>query len=61
MYMATRCSSSFVFCTAPKSFALMDVLITGSKPGKIADSIACYVRFAHEPIYLRVEAEIKVS
>lgn len=37
----------------------MDVLITGSRPGKIVDDIACHVEHAEEPIYLHVEAEIK--
>lgn len=38
----------------------MDVLITGVKPGKLIDDIACYVEFANEPVHLHVEAEIKV-
>ena len=44
---------------APKSFALMDVLITGVKPGKLVDDIACYVENAQEPVYLHVEADVK--
>jgi hypothetical protein len=38
----------------------MDVLITGTKPGKIVDDIPCFVEYADEPIYLHVEADIKV-
>jgi len=45
---------------APKSYALMEALITGAKPGKLVDDIPCYVEFADEPIYLHVEADIKV-
>jgi hypothetical protein len=45
---------------APKSYALMEALITGTKPGKLIDDIPCYVEFADEPIYLHVEADIKV-
>ena len=48
----------FVF-KAPKSYALMDVLITGTKPGKIVEDIPCFVEFAEEPIYFHIEAEIK--
>ncbi|CAF0775579.1 unnamed protein product [Brachionus calyciflorus] len=44
---------------APKSYALMDVMITGLVPGKIVDDMACYVEFADEPIYLHIETEIK--
>lgn len=44
---------------APKSYALMDVLITGLQPGKVLEDIACFVEFADEPIYLHVESEIK--
>jgi hypothetical protein len=38
----------------------MDVLITGTTPGKIVEDIACYVDHAEEPICLHVEADIKV-
>lgn len=38
----------------------MDVLITGLSPGKLIEDIACYVEYADEPIYLHVEADIKV-
>jgi hypothetical protein len=38
----------------------MDVLITGVKPGKLVDDIACYVENADEPVRLHVEAEIRV-
>lgn len=44
---------------APKSYALMDVLITGVKPGKLIDDISCYVENADEPIKLHIEADIK--
>jgi len=37
----------------------MDVLITGTKPGKIVEDIPCYVEFADEPVYFHIEAEIK--
>jgi hypothetical protein len=46
---------------AAKSYVLMDVLITGTKPGFLNDNIACYVEFADEPVYLHVEAEFKVK
>jgi hypothetical protein len=39
----------------------MDALITGTKPGKLVDDIPCYIEFADEPIYLHVEADIKVK
>lgn len=45
---------------APKSYALMEALITGTKPGKLVDDIACFVEFSDEPIYLHIEADIKV-
>jgi hypothetical protein len=38
----------------------MDVLVTGVKPGKIVEDIACYVENAEEPVRLHVEADIKV-
>jgi hypothetical protein len=44
---------------APKSYALMEVLITGTTPGFISDNIPCFIEFVDEPIFLRVEAEIK--
>lgn len=37
----------------------MDVLITGVKPGRLVDNIACYVDYADEPAMLHVEAQIK--
>ena len=46
---------------APKSYALMDVLVTGAEPGRIVDDIACHVEHSDEPVYLHVEADIKVS
>ena len=39
----------------------MDVMITGTKPGKIIEEIPCYVEYADEPIYLHIEADIKVK
>ena len=39
----------------------MDALITGTKPGKLIEDIPCYVEFADEPIYLHIEADIKVN
>ena len=50
----------FFSFSAPKSYALMDVMITGTKPGKIVEEIPCFVEYADEPIYLHVEADIKV-
>ncbi len=47
------------FFLAPKSYALMDALITGTKPGKLIDDVPCYIEFAEEPIYLHIEADIK--
>ncbi len=44
---------------APKSYALMDALVTGTRPGRLCDDIPCYIEFAEEPIYLHVEAEIE--
>lgn len=38
----------------------MDVMITGTKPGKIVEEIPCFVEYADEPIYLHIEADIKV-
>lgn len=39
----------------------MDVLITGVKPGKLIDDLACYIEYADEPVNLHVEAQIKVN
>lgn len=39
----------------------MDVLITGVKPGKLIDDLACYIEYADEPVILHVEAQIKVN
>lgn len=44
---------------APKSYALMEVLITGTSSGFINDKVPCFIEFVDEPIYLHVEAEIK--
>ena len=55
---------SYLYCSnlkAPKSYALMDVLITGVKPGKLVDDVACYIEYADEPAILHVEAQIKVN
>lgn len=46
---------------APKSYAIMDVLVTGVKPGKLIDDVACYIEYADEPAILHVEAQIKVN
>ena len=38
----------------------MEVLVTGTFAGKIKEQIACYIEFVENPIYLIVEADIKV-
>lgn len=44
---------------APRSYALMDVLITGIRPDKIIEDVTCYVDYSDDPVSLHVEAEIK--
>lgn len=39
----------------------MDVLVTGTRPGSLNEDVACYVEFAEEPVFLHVEAQIKVN
>lgn len=39
----------------------MEVLITGIRPGKIVEKVACHIEFVEDPIFLLVEAEIKVE
>ena len=39
----------------------MEVLITGTFPGKIEEQIPCFIEFEDNPIYLLVHADIKVS
>jgi hypothetical protein len=48
------------YLKAAKSYALMEVLVTGTAPGIIKDQIPCFIEFVENPIYLSVEAEIKV-
>jgi hypothetical protein len=45
---------------APKSYGLMEALITGTGPEHIKDMIDCFVEFMEEPLNLYIEAEVKV-
>jgi hypothetical protein len=38
----------------------MEVLVTGTVPGIVKEQIPCYIEFVENPIYLIVEANIKV-
>ena len=51
-------SSKFMFTLAPKSYALMEVLISSPVPVVINDQIGCVI--GDQTIFLQVEANVKV-
>lgn len=38
----------------------MEISVTGSEPGKVNETLYCYVMNLDEPLHLHVEAEFKV-
>ncbi len=46
---------------APKSYGLMEVLITGLQPGLIKQNLECFIEFMDEPVMLYIEADVKVN
>ena len=39
----------------------MEISITGSEPGKVNETLYCYVMNLDEPLHLHVEADFKVK
>ena len=38
----------------------MEISVTGSEPGKVSETLYCYVMNLDEPLHLHVEADFKV-
>lgn len=38
----------------------LELSVTGSEPGKVSETIYCYVMNLDDPLHLHVEAEFKV-
>lgn len=48
-------------CAADPGMAMdLELSVTGSEPGKVSETIYCYVMNLDDPLHLHVEAEFKV-
>lgn len=49
-----------LYATDPGMAMDLELSVTGSEPGKVSETIYCYVMNLDDPLHLHVEAEFKV-